>query len=161
MGRQRSTIEWPYNYKVPGDSTEAGLNCFVCVLRLVTEASHGSFEQAAQLLEDALKDDLQKYISEILKERIKPGGEMLKGVHEGTLTAPYDAMVSRLNYITCTQFTALLTTNYSTELCMCDPARCSVLQPQVQTPDVALRVLNLMRGGGRKNRPRDPPTRAF
>eukprot|EP00668_Euglena_longa_P001367 GGOE01001620.1.p1 GENE.GGOE01001620.1~~GGOE01001620.1.p1 ORF type:complete len:1871 (-),score=629.58 GGOE01001620.1:50-5662(-) len=92
------------------------------VERLVAKDNdHTQFELAAQLLEDALQGDMKEYLAQILKERVKRGREIIDARNmDGPHKNNELVMASRINYVQCLKFSAVLTTNYSQELCVCD-----------------------------------------
>eukprot|EP00906_Rhabdomonas_costata_P037856 RCo053411 len=98
-------------------------NLLNTVEKLLKRGSHSDYELAAQILED--KKNLQEFIMDQLKS-------VEKGSRIREKRSEFPVMASRLEHVECINFNAVLTTNYSQELCRCMGGGCFALEGSVQ-----------------------------
>eukprot|EP01007_Sphenomonas_quadrangularis_P000709 NODE_155_length_1968_cov_109.811881_g114_i0.p1 GENE.NODE_155_length_1968_cov_109.811881_g114_i0~~NODE_155_length_1968_cov_109.811881_g114_i0.p1 ORF type:complete len:498 (+),score=228.13 NODE_155_length_1968_cov_109.811881_g114_i0:48-1496(+) len=81
--------------------------------------NHTNMELAAQLLEDAIADNrINEFMVKALKSKV-PDTEAMYQQYESTGFNMFSVMVTRIKTVSCINFDACLTTNYTTELCDC------------------------------------------
>eukprot|EP01013_Petalomonas_cantuscygni_P043466 TRINITY_DN822_c0_g1_i1.p1 TRINITY_DN822_c0_g1~~TRINITY_DN822_c0_g1_i1.p1 ORF type:complete len:2963 (-),score=696.06 TRINITY_DN822_c0_g1_i1:234-9122(-) len=104
------------------------------VRRLTASAHKEDYELAAQLLEDRFRvweerhgsgkvagpgSKMQREIAKLANNQL-PRPHMMEALYRNTGYNAFNVMVNRMRMVACSRYDALLTTNYSTELCTCE-----------------------------------------
>eukprot|EP01013_Petalomonas_cantuscygni_P043467 TRINITY_DN822_c0_g1_i2.p1 TRINITY_DN822_c0_g1~~TRINITY_DN822_c0_g1_i2.p1 ORF type:complete len:2832 (-),score=666.76 TRINITY_DN822_c0_g1_i2:674-9169(-) len=107
------------------------------VRRLTASAHKEDYELAAQLLEDRFRvweerhgsgkvagpgSKMQREIAKLANNQL-PRPHMMEALYRNTGYNAFNVMVNRMRMVACSRYDALLTTNYSTELCTCEEKR--------------------------------------